>query len=72
MASPMDIDTLRDIIRAMLTQHSGPLDAAEVEWIAFALGHICTNYTMDEFSSIITRTALEQGERPLQGLRLDS
>lgn len=72
MASAIDINTLREIIRALLCQHSGAVDEAEIKSMADALGIICTNYSRDEFISIIIRTALEKGDRPVTRIRLDS
>jgi len=68
----MDIDTLRDIIRALLCQRSGAVDDVEIKSMADVLGIICANYSPDEFISIIVRTALEKGDRPVTGTRLDS
>jgi len=72
MASAMDIDTLREIIRALLSQHSGAVEEAEIKSMADALGLLCTNYSPDEFISIIMRTALDKGDRPVTGVRLNS
>ena len=72
MASPMDINLLKGIIRAMLCQQSGPVTELEVQWITDALGYICSNYTPEELPDIIFRTALEKGDRPVNQVRLDS
>lgn len=72
MASAMDITTLKRVISALLCQQSGPVTEQEIRWITGALGYICSNYSSSELPDIILRTALEKGDRQVQGHRLDS